>query len=157
MFYCVDFDESEKQALRKLQGKLQSPPALTLPWQTGRYMSDNDAWIKQIRCVILQKEPIRPERPTGYSSRWLSKAEKAYSMTRREFLARLCAVLLLMPNLEGFQFTICTEYDALRWILTMTDATGRLNRWRLCSIKFEFDGVPRASIKIKQKMSLSAT
>lgn len=57
--------------------------------------------------------------------------------------------------MEGARFTIRTDHDALRWILNMADATGKLARWRLRLSKYEFDVVHRAGIKHQSADALS--
>lgn len=50
--------------------------------------------------------------------------------------------LLVMARL-----TIRTDQDALRWILNMAYATGKLARWKLRLYLFEFDVVHLDGIK----------
>ena len=69
--------------------------------------------------------------PIGYFSRSLNKAEKNYDTTQRECLGIVWAVLLLRPYLEGTRFLLRTDHDSLKWIMGMSEATGKLARWRL--------------------------
>lgn len=48
------------------------------------------------------------------------------------------ATTTLRPYIEGQKFTVRTDHDALRWLLTISDATGRLMRWRLRLSEFDF-------------------
>lgn len=57
------------------------------------------------------------------------------------------AVKLLDPHLQGAHLTIRTDQEALSWILDMTDAKGRLSRWRLRLSVLEYDIVHRAGVK----------
>ena len=43
------------------------------------------------------------------------------------------------PYLEGVRFKIRTDHAALRWILTITESTGRLTRWRLLLSEFDYE------------------
>lgn len=57
------------------------------------------------------------------------------------------AIFLLTPYLEGAQLKIQTDHDALQWILTLSDASGKMERWRLRLSEFEFDVVQQAIVK----------
>ena len=48
------------------------------------------------------------------------------------------AVTTLRPYIEGLKFTIRTDHDALRWLLALTESSGRLMRWRLRLSEFDF-------------------
>ena len=148
-------NEEEMGALEELKKRLIEPPILTLPRRDGRYTVDTDACDKQVGCVLLQEQPEVPARPIGYWSRSLNQAERAYDTTHRECLAVVWAVLLLRPYLEGTRYTIRTDHDALRWILNMADATGKLARWRLRLAEYEFDVVHRAGVKHQAADALS--
>jgi hypothetical protein len=37
----------------------------------------------------------------------------------------------LRPYLEGVEFTVRTDHHALRWVMNLAEAQGRLARWRL--------------------------
>ena len=44
----------------------------------------------------------------------------------------------MQPYVEGTHFTIRTDHDALRWLMTSTESSGRLTRWRLRLAEFDF-------------------
>jgi hypothetical protein len=46
--------------------------------------------------------------------------------------------LQLQPYLEGKRFVIRTDHHALKWVLSLADAQGRLARWRLRLLEFDF-------------------
>ena len=105
------FDElnaEETKAFEDLKGLLIAPPVLALPKAEGKYTVDTDACDLQVGCVLLQEQEDGTNRPVGYWSRTLTKPEKAYTVTERECLAVVWAVLLLRPYLEGARFTVRT-------------------------------------------------
>jgi len=48
------------------------------------------------------------------------------------------ASLLLRPYVEGTRFTVRTDHAALKWMLHMDGAHGRLARWRLRLAEFDY-------------------
>lgn len=52
-------------------------------------------------------------------------AERANDTTSRESVAVIWAVLRLQPYLEGSRYTIRMDPEALRWLINMSNATGK--------------------------------
>ena len=134
--------EEQQEAFDALKQKLVEPPILALP-QPGRpYMIDCDASKYGIGAVLLQQQDAT--QPTewatvGYYSKTLSREQRNYSATERECLAVVWAVLKLRPYLEGSHFIVRTDHNALRWMMTLNDPTGRLMRWRLRLLEFDYE------------------
>ena len=59
-------------------------------------------------------------------------------MTGIECYSVLWAIETLRPNVEELKLKIRTDHDALRWVMTLTDSTGRLTRRRLRISEFDF-------------------
>lgn len=116
-------DEEELTALRTLQEKLISPPALALPGNEGSHIFDTDAWDRQIGCVLLRKQDNNVGRPIVYWSKIVNNGEKNIDTTLRECLAVVWAILILSPYLGGTNFTVRTDQHALKWIFNFAEAT----------------------------------
>lgn len=96
--------------------------------------------MRQQDCLVqLQNEPDRTERAIGYCSRSLNDTERAYDTKHRQCHAVLQAVLLLRPHLEACWFSVRLHFDALKWMLNLTDFTGRLPRWWLHIYRQDYD------------------
>ena len=65
-------------------------------------------------------------------------AEKNYLPTERECQAVVWAITSLRPYIEGTSFTVRTDHDSLRWLMNLTESSGRLTRWRLRLAEFDF-------------------
>mgnify|MGYP003551043187 FL=1 len=98
-----------------------------------------DASDGQIGFCLSQKHPDGLRHPNGYWSRSLNPAERNYSTTEKDCLAIVWAILTLRPYLEGQMFLIRTDHHSLRWVLNLADAQGRLARWRLRLLEFDFE------------------
>lgn len=59
----------------------------------------------------------------------LAEPEKKLAATHKDCLEIVCAILPVRPHLEGSRFTVRTYHEALKWLLTTTEATGKLARW----------------------------
>lgn len=77
-------------------------------------------------------------------SHTVADKERELTTTHKECLAVVWAVTLLRLYLERTRFTVRRDQEALGWILTMANATGKLARWRLRLFKFEFNIKHRA-------------
>ena len=102
-------------------------------------MIDTDASVYQLGCTLLQEhEEANDWRPVGYCSYSLSDSEGNYSATERECFAVVWAVRTLRPYVEGTQFTVQTDHNALQWLMFLTESSGRLTRWRLRLAEYDF-------------------
>lgn len=111
---------------------------MALTRRKGQYTVDTDASATQVGCVLLQEQPEGGLKPVGYWSRPLSQAEWNYSTTERECLAVVWALFLLRPYLLGTRFMVRTDHSALKWMLHMDGAHGRLSQWRLRLAEFDY-------------------
>lgn len=76
-------------------------------------MHNTDAYYKQVKGFILQKQSGRLARLMRYWPGSLIKVEKTYHTEYKKCFAAVCDVLLFRPRLEGLRFTIRTDYKAL--------------------------------------------
>ena len=132
------FTPAQTDSFEELKYRLTHTPILALPRRTGQYIDDTDASAAQIGCVLLQEQEDRAYRPVGFWSRVLTSAEQNYSTTERECLAVVWALFLLRPYLQGTRFIVRTDHTALKWMLHMDGAHGRLARWRLRLAEFNY-------------------
>ena len=66
-----------------------------------------------------------------YGGRNFSDTEKKYSATERQALSVIAAIQKCRPYLLGNHFTVVVDHQALKWLMSLRDPTGRLARWAL--------------------------
>ena len=133
--------DEQTKVVETLKSRLISPPILALPKAGRPYMIDTDASAYQLGATLLQqKDENRPKDwvPIEYSSKTLTDTDRDYSTTECECSSVVCSVTTLSPYIEGLTFTVRTDHDALRWLMKISDSTGRLMRWRLRLSVFDF-------------------
>ena len=67
-----------------------------------------------------------------------------YSSYEGECLAAVWAVVHFRPYLYGQSFTLVTDHQPLRWLMTNDKLTGKLARWALILQEYDFDVVHKA-------------
>jgi len=137
-----DLPKLTDAALEAFDDLRQAPlalPILALPKAKCQMIVDVDACADQLGCTLLQEQPDGTRLPVGYWSSGLSPAKNNYSTTEREFLGDVWSVLKLRHFLDGHRFLLRTDHQALSWIYSTTDSSGRLMRRRLRLSEHTFD------------------
>ena len=131
--------EAQLQAFDNRKKCMIAPPILALPRHGQPYMINTDASAYQLGCTLLQEhEESNDWRPVEYWSYSLSDSERNYRATERACFAVLWAVCTLRTYVEGTKFPVQTCHYALRWLMSLTESSGRLIRWRLRPAEYEF-------------------
>ena len=95
-------------------------------------------------AVLSQLDKEEVEHPIFYASRSCNPAEQNYSSFDGECLAVVWATILFRPYLFGNSFTLVTNHEPLKWIMTTQKLTGKLARWSLLLQEYDFTVVHRA-------------
>ena len=66
-----------------------------------------------------------------YAGRDFNSAEKNYSTTKREALAVIFGIKKFEQYLCGRKFVLHTDHHSLKWLMSISDRSGRLARWSL--------------------------
>ena len=132
------FGEAEATAFRSLIEAISSPPVLALPKVNLPYSVDTDASHRQIGAALFQTHPEGERKPIGFWSRTLHQAEINYGTPEKECLAVVWALNTLRPYLQGETFIVHSDQASLRWLMEITEPSGRLMRWRLRLSEFDF-------------------
>jgi len=106
---------------------LTSAPILVYPDYSKPFMLDTDASQEGIGAVLSQ-EYDGQERVVAYASQTLSKAERKYSVTRKELLAVVTFVHHFCPYLLGRTFLLRTDHSSLAWLHNFKEPEGQMDR-----------------------------
>ena len=127
-----------QHAFEELQRRLVTSPILIYPDFTQPFLLQTD-WSKDAVGAILSQVGVdKLERVVAYASRTCQPAERAYAPVHGECLAVVWAVKLFRPYLYGRPFRVQTDHNALKWLMTTKDLTGRLARWSLKLQEYDF-------------------
>ena len=89
--------------------------------------------------AMLDQNPIgKIDQLIAYASRLLSKAEKNYTTTEKEALAMVYAVNKFCHYLLGNRFIFYVDHLALQYLVNKPQVSGRLVRWLLLFLEFDF-------------------
>ena len=89
---------------------------------------ETSAYDRQLGAVKLQTQEDKTKKPIELFSRSLTVTERNYDTSERECLAVVWVCIFLRSYIELQRFTIITDKEALKWLLTYKDSTGRLAR-----------------------------
>ena len=123
-------------------------PVLRLPdFVDKEFFLSTDASGLAIDAILQQKTEDNKKYAIQFISRLLKGAEIHYTITEKECLAIIWAILKLRIYLCGKKFTIITDHSALIWLLGTKNTTGRIARWQIILQTFEFEIVHKAGKK----------
>jgi len=111
-----------------LKNRLASAPILSFPDFSKAFILDTDASQEGIGAVLSQISEGN-EQVIAYASRTLSKAERKYSVTRKELLAVVVFTNHFRPYLLGRNFALRTDHSSLTWLHNFKEPEGQLARW----------------------------
>ena len=126
----------QSKAFQAVKALLQSDRVLTHYDDRQPLVLACDASPYGLGAVLSHHMADGSERPVGYASRTLSKAESNYSQLDKEALAIIFGVRKFHQYLFGYHFEIKTDHKPLTHIFqesraTPTMASGRIQRWAL--------------------------
>ena len=120
--------EEEESAFLTLKDLLVSAPIMAYPESSSTFILDTDASGSGIGAVLSQIIEGE-ERVIAYGSRILTKAERAYCVTRREMLAVVHFCKYFRHYLLGRKFLLRTDHASLRWLKSFKEPEGQVARW----------------------------
>lgn len=122
---------SHQRAFDQIKELLTNAPVLANPDFSGRfpYVVTTDASAFAVGAVLEQQQPDGAYRPLAYFSRKMSETETRYGAYDREALALVAALDEWRVYLEGVQFQLRTDHEALKYLRTQEATNRRVARW----------------------------
>ena len=130
-------DECES-ALSKLKEEFSSDKILRNPDFNREFILFTDASNVALGASLMQ-EHQGSLFPVCFLSRTLSVAERNYSVIERECLAIVWAITKLNKYLLGRKFTLMTDHKPLLAINKKRISNGKIQRWSLSLLDYQFD------------------
>ncbi|CAM8902824.1 unnamed protein product [Rhodiola kirilowii] len=137
-------------AFANLQHALTTTPILALPNFKDRFEVQTDASSKGIGAVLSQQG-----KPIAYFSKQLMATLQASSTYHRDLYAAVTAIVKWRQYLLGSRFTLITDHQPLRSILTQSLHTPDQQRLLIKLMGFEFDVVYRPGTENRPADALS--
>ncbi|GBP13511.1 Retrovirus-related Pol polyprotein from transposon 297, partial [Eumeta japonica] len=134
-----NFDAEAIDAFNDLKTALTVAPVLTHPSFDKRFYVQCDASNLGVGAILFQLDAEGLERPIAFHSAQLNSAQRNYSLTERECLAVISAILKFRPFIELMPFTVLVDHSALKWLMNQKELSGCLTRWSLKLQSYQFD------------------
>ena len=122
---------------------LTKAPILRSPDWNKEFHVHTDTSAFAIGAVLVQPGEGALDLPITFASRQLNSAEQNYSTTEREALAMVYSVKKFRHYLLASRFSFFVDHQALLYLVNKTHATGRISRWIVTLLEFDFKVVVR--------------
>lgn len=137
-----EWADDRNVAFETIRARLGSAPTLSCPDFGIPFVLQTDASSVGLGAVLCQTND-GVERVVAFASRALSDAERGYSVAEQECLAVVWSIQKFRPYLEGYKFTVVTDHSSLRWLHNLKNPTGRLARWALELLEYDYEIIHR--------------
>ena len=127
-----------EQAFKALKEALISAPILAFPDFKETFHLYTDVSNEGVGVTLGQLQNGR-EVAIAYAGRDFNSAEKNYSTTEREALAVIFGINNFEPYSYGRKFVLHTDHHSLKWLMSISDPSGRLARWSLLVQQYDFE------------------
>lgn len=133
-----EWGDPQKRAFEQIKQKLIEAPALTCPDFNKTFILQTDASDVGLG-VVLTQEFEDGEKVIAYASRTLSAPERNYTVTEKECLAIIWGIRKMRHYIEGYHFVIVTDHQSLKWLNSIQSPSGRIARWALEMMQFDYE------------------
>ena len=143
-----EWGHEQTTAFETLKAALCSSPILIRPDPAIPFIVDTDYSTDGIGATLSQRGADGQEHPVAFASRSLHGAEVNYSTTDGELLALVWAVTVkFRPYLFGGPtFTCRVDHNPLVYLHQQRNLTGRLARWHMKLMEYNFTVVHRPGL-----------
>lgn len=132
------WDDKTELSFATLKKYLTEAPIICCPDFEQVFILKTDASDEGIGAVLYQiingKESV-----VTYNSRTLKDSERKFCTTEKECLAVVWGIGKTRPYHEGYHFIVITDHQALKWLHSLENPSGRLARWALELQQHDFE------------------
>jgi hypothetical protein len=140
------WSDEAQEAFNTFKEKLSKFAILRRPDFNKVFILHTDWSTLNIGAILGQLDEERKEYVIAYASRNNNKAESNYSSYEGECLAVVWAIIHFRPYLYGTNFTLYTNHQPIKWLMTNDKLTGKLTRWALIFQEYEFKVIHQPGI-----------
>ncbi len=136
----VDFQwgPEQQKAFEELKKHLITAPILVYPDFSHLFILFTDASMAGLGAVLSQQDDRERDQVIAYASRQTTKAERNYSVIELEACAVVWGVTKFRCYIFGRHFKIVTDHAPLKWLMSVKNPSGRLQRWALQLQEYDF-------------------
>jgi len=116
---------------------VNAPILIAVDWKLEFHIYSNASNLA-VGTMLAQNPTGKIDQPVVYASCLLSKAKKNYTTTKREALAMVYAINKFQHYLLGNKFVFYVDHMALIYLVNKTQVSGRITRWLLHFLEFDF-------------------
>ncbi|XP_059650711.1 uncharacterized protein LOC132296536 [Cornus florida] len=141
------WDDIHQRAFDKIKKYLSSPPVMMPPrkkWPMKLYLL---AAEESIGAMLAQENEAGNEQAIYYLSRVLTPVECRYTPIEKLCLALYFATMKLRVYMLPVLVFIVYQTDLIKYMLSRLLITGRIGKWALALMEFNFAYVPQKAIK----------
>jgi hypothetical protein len=125
------WSEEAKEAFNTLKEKLSKFSILRRPDFSKVFIVHTDWSALSIGAILGQLDEEDKEYVITYASRSNNKAESNYSSYKGECLAIVWVVIHFRPYFYGTKFTLYTNHQPIKWLMTNNKLINKLVCWAL--------------------------
>ncbi|XP_059650636.1 uncharacterized protein LOC132296450 [Cornus florida] len=141
------WDESHQKAFDKIKEYLANPPVVMPPrkkWPLKLYLSVAE---ESIGSMLAQDNEHGKEQAVYYLSRVLTDVECRYSSIEKLCLSLYYSAMKLRVYMRPVDVYILCQTNVIKYMLSRPLITGRIGKWALALMEFNFIYVPQKSVK----------
>ena len=139
------WDENCEKAFQDIKKALTSYPILRQPDMKQQFIINVDASNEAV-AVLSQLDDQNNKYAIAYASKSFRSYEKHMSISEKEMAACVFRVNEFRPYIFGTKFKIVTDHNALKYLMSIKNPTGKLARWSLYLSQLDFEIVHRKGI-----------
>ncbi len=132
------WSEKAQEAFNTLKEKLSQFPILRRPDFSKVFILHINQSVFCISVIFDQLDEEGKEYVIAYASRSNNKVKSNYSSYNGDCLAVVWVVIHFKPYLYGTNFTLYTNHQPIKWLMTNDKLISKLSRWALILQEYEF-------------------